>query len=215
MLWKCLATLTFLGIFACALSPAQNARSKQDQPSPEASKVEAPRVNSGADTTVTTVPVEPNTYLIGPLDIIYVRVFRDTDFTGQYLVRTDGRITLPLIGDMQAAGLTPVGLAAQIKQALSEYIIMPDVQVMIHQENSKTFTVAGEVNHPGKFPLLTTTRVFDAVNEAGGFKDFANKTDITIIRGAQRLKFNYEDVRKGKKLEQNIELQNGDTVYVR
>jgi polysaccharide export outer membrane protein len=130
VVWKCLAALTFLGIFACALASAQNARSRQDPPGPEPAKIEAPRVNSGADTTVTAAAVEPNTYLIGPLDIIYVKVFRDTDFTGQYLVRTDGKITLSLIGDMQAAGLTPVGLAAQIKQALSEYIIKPDVTVI-------------------------------------------------------------------------------------
>ena len=212
---KCLAILTFLEIFARGLSLAQSTRPQQNQPGEEAPKVEAPRINSGTDLAVTGAAVEPNTYLVGPLDILYVKVFRDNDFSGQYLVRTDGRITLPLIGDMQAAGLTPVRLASQIKQALSEYMVKPDVNVMVYQVNSKTITVAGEVNRPGRFPLLITTRVFDAINEAGGFKDFANKTDITIIRGAQRMKFNYEDVRKGKKLEQNIELQNGDTVYVR
>ena len=212
---KCLAILTFLEISAGGLARAQSTRPQQNQPVEEAPKVEAPKVNSGTDLAVTGAAVEPNTYLVGPLDILYVKVFRDNDFSGQYLVRTDGRITLPLIGDMQAAGLTPVRLASQIKQALSEYMVKPDVNVMVYQVNSKTITVAGEVNRPGRFPLLITTRVFDAINEAGGFKDFANKTDITIIRGAQRMKFNYEDVRKGKKLEQNIELQNGDTVYVR
>jgi len=212
---KCLAILTLLEIFAWGLARAQSTRTQQNQPGAEAPKVEAPRVNSGADLTVAGAAVEPNTYSVGPLDILYVKVFRDNDFSGQYLVRTDGKITLPLIGDMQAAGLTPVGLASQIKQALSEYMVKPDVNVMVYQVNSKTFTVAGEVNRPGRFPLLIMTRVFDAINEAGGFKDFANKTDITIIRGAQRMKFNYEDVRKGKKLDQNIELQNGDTVYVR
>jgi polysaccharide export outer membrane protein len=211
---KCLANLSFLEIFACGLAYAQSTRARQDQPGPEPPKVEAPRVNSGVDLPVAAA-AEPNTYLIGPLDVLYVKVFRDTDFSGQYLVRTDGKITLPLIGDMQAAGLTRVGLASQIKQSLSEYMVKPDVNVMIYQVNSKTFTVAGEVNRPGRFPLLSVIRVFDAINEAGGFKDFANKTDITIIRGAQRFKFNYEDLRKGKKLEQNIELQNGDTVYVR
>ena len=212
---KCLAILTFLEISAGGLARAQSTRPQQNQPGEEAPKVEAPKVNSGTDLAVTGAAVEPNTYLVGPLDILYVKVFRDNDFSGQYLVRTDGKITLPLIGDMHAAGLTPVGLASQIKQALSEYMVKPDVNVMVYQVNSKTITVAGEVNRPGRFPLLITTRVFDAINEAGGFKDFANKTDITIIRGAQRMKFNYEDVRKGKKLEQNIELQNGDTVYVR
>lgn len=204
----------FWGALLSALVQGQSARGRQE-PAPEPSKIDAPRVNPGPDAGITGVPVDPNSYLIGPLDILYVKVFRDTDFTGQYLVRTDGKITLPLIGDIQASGLTPVGLALQIKEALSEYIIKPDVTVMVHQENSKTFTVAGEVNHPGKFPLLSATRVFDAINEAGGFKDFANKSDITIIRGTQRMRFNYEEVRKGKKLDQNIEVQNGDTIYVR
>jgi polysaccharide export outer membrane protein len=190
-------------------------RSRPTQPSPDPAKVEAPRVTPGVDPNVTGLAVEPSAYVIGPLDILYLKVFRDTDFTGQYLVRTDGKISLPLIGDKQAAGLTPVALASELKEALLEYIIQPDVTVMVYQVNSKTYTVAGEVNHPSRFPLLLPTRAFDAINEAGGFKDFANKTDITIIRGSQRLKFNYEDVRKGKKLEQNIELQNGDTIYVR
>jgi polysaccharide export outer membrane protein len=209
-----LAQLILLATCAHQAGLTQSTRTSRTDPEPPG-KVEAPRVIPGLDLNVTGVAVEPNSYVIGPLDILYVKVFRDTDFTGQYLVRTDGRITLPLIGDMQASGLTPVGLAGQIKTALSEYIIKPDVNVMVYQVNSKTYTVAGEVNHPGRFPLLITTHAFDAINEAGGFKDFANKTDITIIRGSQRLKFNYEDIRKGKKLEQNIELQNGDTVLVR
>jgi len=203
----------------CAISAhqtglAQNSRTSRADPEPPG-KVEAPRVTPGLDPNITGAAVEPNTYVIGPLDIIYVKVFRDTDFSGQYLVRTDGRITLPLIGDMQASGLTPVALSGRIKTELSEYIVKPDVNVIVQQVNSKTYTVAGQVNRPGRFPLLITTHAFDAINEAGGFKDFANKTDITIIRANQRLRFNYEDIRKGKKLEQNIELQNGDTIYVR
>ena len=208
-----LATLMLLvcaGVHANAQS-----RPRPTQPAPDQAKVEAPRATPGIDPNITGLPVEPTAYIIGPLDLLYIKVFRDTDFTGQYMVRTDGKISLPLIGDEQAAGLTPVALAAQVKQALLEYIIQPDVTVMVYHVNSKTYSVAGEVNHPGRFPLLLPTRAFDAINEAGGFKDFANKSDITIIRGAQRLKFNYEDVRKGKKLDQNIELQNGDTIYIR
>jgi polysaccharide export outer membrane protein len=210
---KSLTSWTLATALACGWASAQT-RSRQPQPNPDSGQVEAPRVSPGVDPNITGVAVEPSSYVIGPLDILYLKVFRDTDFTGQYLVRTDGKISLPLIGDKQAAGMTPAALSNDLKQALSEYIIQPDVTVMVYQVNSKTYSVAGEVNRPGRFPLLLTTHVFDAVNEAGGFKDFANKTDITIIRGSQRLKFNYEDVRKGKKLEQNIELQNGDTIYV-
>jgi len=211
---KRLALVIATTVFAAAIAEGQNTRTSHNLPEPP-DKVEAPRVTPGLEPNIAGAAVEPNTYVIGPLDLLYVKVFRDSDFSGQYFVRTDGKITLPLIGDLQASGLTPVALAGKVKTALGEYIIKPDVNVMVYQVNSKTYTVAGEVNRPGRFPLLITTHAFDAINEAGGFKDFANKTDITIIRGNRRLKFNYEDVRKGKKLEQNLELQNGDTVLVR
>jgi polysaccharide export outer membrane protein len=200
--------------------PAQNinrnARTTQGQQDPPSGVVvEAPRVNPGAlDPNATGAPVDPATYVIGPLDILAVKVFRDNDFTGQYQVRPDGKITLQLIGDMQAAGLTPERLSAQIKQALSDYLIKPDVVVQLYQVNSKTYTVSGEVYRAGRYPLLLPTHVFDAINDAGGFKDFANKKNVIIIRGSQRLKFNYEDVRKGKKLEQNVLLENGDTILI-
>ena len=82
------------------------------------------------------------------------------------------------------------------------------------QVNSKKFFITGEVNRPGQYPLVTPITVFDALNGAGGFRDFANKKNIIIVRGKQRIKFNYEEVRKGKKLEQNIFVENGDTIIV-
>jgi len=150
--------------------------------------VEAPKASlTTANPAATGAAVDPNVYVIGYLDVLYVRVFRDNDFTGDYLFRPDGNITLPLTGDIKAAGLTPAQLTGKVRDALSQYIIKPDVNVIVQQVNSKMYTVAGEVNRPNKYPLLRETRVFDAVNEAGGFKDFANKKDILIIRGAQRL----------------------------
>jgi polysaccharide biosynthesis/export protein len=181
-------------------------------------KVEAPKATPGVpDPNVTGLPVDPKTYLIGELDEIYVKVFRDTDFTGLYLVQPgDGKISLPLIGEMQAAGLTPEALGAKIQAALSESVfsVKPDVNVMLVQVNSKWYTVTGEVNRPGRFPLLTETRVFEAINDTGGFKDFANRKKIVIARGPKRLKFNYDEVKKGKNLDQNIVLQNGDTIII-
>jgi polysaccharide biosynthesis/export protein len=201
-------------MLACGGVWAQNNAGNPPDPGPP--KVEAPKVTPGPpDPSVTGIPVDPKSYIIGELDEIYVKVFRDTDFTGLYLVQPgDGKISLPLIGEMQAAGLTPEGLAAKIKEALSELIIKPDVNVMLIQVNSKWYTVTGEVNKPGRFPLLTETRVFEAINETGGFKDFANRKKIIIARGAKRLKFNYDEVKKGKNLDQNIVLQNGDTIII-
>jgi polysaccharide export outer membrane protein len=146
---------------------------------------------------------------------VYIKVWRENDFTGPQGVRPDGKITIPLIGDLQAAGLTPERLAAQLTQSLSQYINKPDITVTIAQVNSKKYTITGEVNHPGVFPLVVATKVFDALGSAGGFRDFANKKDIVIIRGDKRLKFNWNDVVKGKKLEQNILLENGDTILVK
>jgi polysaccharide biosynthesis/export protein len=201
--------LTLL-VFACGGVWAQN-----NSASPSDAKIEAPKASPGTpDSNTTGIAVDPNAYVVGALDEIYIKVFRDTDFTGLYLVRPDGKITLPLIGDVQAAGLTLEALGAKIKEALSDLIVKPDVNVMLMQVNSKWYTVSGEVYRTGRFPLLTETRVFEALNETGGFKDFANRKKIIIVRGAKRLFFNYDDVKKGKKLDQNIVLQNGDTIII-
>jgi polysaccharide biosynthesis/export protein len=182
---------------------------------PAPTKNEAPKVIPGTtDANTTGAPVDPKTYVIGPEDVLYVNVWREKDFTSAYAVRPDGKITIPLIGDMQAAGLTPERLGAQLTQALSDYINRPQVNVIVAQVNSKKYYITGEVNRPGQYPLIVPIRVFDALNNAGGFQEFANEKNIVIIRGSQRLKFNYKDVLKGKKLEQNIFLENGDTIYV-
>jgi polysaccharide export outer membrane protein len=160
------------------------------------------------------VAVDPKTYVIGAQDILSIKVWREQDFTGLYTVRPDGKITLPLIGDVQASGLTPERLGEQLKQGLSNYINSPDVSVSLQTVGSKKFYITGEVNRPGEYTLAIPTKVFDALSNSGGFRDFANKKKIIIIRGADRLKFNYQDILKGKNLEQNIFLENGDTVVV-
>jgi polysaccharide biosynthesis/export protein len=205
-------SLTLL-VFASGGVWAQNNSGNSSDPGP--GKVEAPKATPGTpDSNTTGIAVDPNAYVIGALDEILIRVFRDNDFTGLYLVRPDGKITLPLIGDVQAAGLTLEAMGTKLKEALSDLIIKPDVTVMLMQVNSKWYTIAGEVFRTGRFPLLTETRVFEAINETGGFKDFANRKKIIIVRGAKRIFFNYDDVKKGKKLDQNIALQSGDTIIV-
>jgi polysaccharide export outer membrane protein len=162
----------------------------------------------------TSAAVDPKTYVIGAQDILMIKVWREQDFTGLYTVRPDGKITIPLLGDVQASGLTPERLGDQLKQALADYINSPDVSVSLQTVNSKKFFITGEVNRAGDYSLATPTRVFDALSNAGGFRDFANKKKIIIIRGAERIKFNYQDILKGKSLEQNIYLENGDTIVV-
>jgi polysaccharide export outer membrane protein len=162
----------------------------------------------------TGAPVDPKTYVIGPEDVLFISVFREPELSGSVGVRPDGKITKPLIGDMQAGGLTPERLGAQLKQAFSSFIKNPDVQVTVAQVNSKRYTIAGEVMRPGPYPLVLPTTVFEALSNVG-FRDFANTKKIVIIRGTERIKFNYNDVLKGKHLEQNILLQAGDTIYVK
>ena len=183
---------------------------------PAPTKVEATRVVPDLPPAAATgAPVDPRSYEIGPDDVLYIRVWREQDFTGQVAVRPDGKITLPLVGDIQAAGLTPDSLGVQVKQALTDYIYKPEVTVIVMQVNSKKYFITGEVNRPGSYPLVVATHVFDALSYAGGLRDFANRKDIVIIRGDKRLRFNYNDVIKGKKLDQNVPLENGDTIIVK
>jgi polysaccharide export outer membrane protein len=158
--------------------------------------------------------VDPNSYTLGPDDIIFVRVWREPDLGGTMAVRPDGKITLPLINEVKAAGLTPVQLGDQIKESLAKFINNPDVMVSVQSVRSKRYYMDGEINRPGAYPLATPTTVFEALTMAGGFREFANKKSILIMRGSQRLKFNWKEVVKGKNLAQNVLLQNGDHVVV-
>lgn len=158
--------------------------------------------------------VDPSIYKIGSEDVIQVRVWREPELSVEQAVRPDGKITLPLIGDVNANEVTPKQLSAEITEKLKEFINNPSVMVTVEQVRSKKFTITGEVNRPGSYPLLTTTTVLDALTNSGGFRDFANKKKITIIRGNERFRFNYNDVIEGKHMDQNIELQNGDLVVV-
>ena len=118
--------------------------------------------------------VNPSTYLIGPEDILKVEVYQNDPLSRLVNVRPDGKITLLLIGDVQAEGLTPERLTAQVKEAYSQTIIDPQVYISVMAVNSKSFTVSGKVNKPGRMQLVTPLRVFDALGLAGSFQDFAD-----------------------------------------
>ena len=177
---------------------------------------DAPKVTT-AGTEPVAQPVDPRNYLIGPEDILRIEVFRDQDLSRVVNVRPDGKITMPLIGDIQAEGLTPERLTVQLKEALSQFMNNPEVTISVIAVNSKYFTLTGKVNRSGRVPLVTPIRVFDAIGMAGGFQDFADEKHIQIVRGTQRLNFNFKDYVKGKKeaVEQNILIQSGDTILVK
>jgi polysaccharide export outer membrane protein len=185
----------------------------QGTPTPVPPAAGAPKPASGS--TEIAQPVDPKTYVIGVQDELKIEVFREAELTRNVTVRTDGKITMPVLDDVQAEGLTPERLKQQITEGLKDSIVSPMVTVSVLAVNSKKYNIGGMVNHPGTYFLVTPIKIFDALNAAGGFRDFANETDITIVRGEKRLKFNYKDFLKGKEPEKNIYLENGDTIFVR
>jgi polysaccharide export outer membrane protein len=161
-------------------------------------------------------PTGDKSYVIGAEDMLFIQVWGDPRLSGQNLVRPDGRISMNLIGEVIAAGLTPAQLEKAISDTLKakEILNKPQVTVQITQINSKKYYILGEVLKPGPNPLVVPTRVLEALVNAGGFKDFANTKKIEIIRGNQHFKFNYKDVMKGRHTEQNIYLEPGDIINV-
>lgn len=187
---------------------AQQAPQPQAAAGPSAAKPQAP--GQGLDVAA---PVDPKTYRIGVEDVLGIRVWREADLSGSVVVRPDGKITMPLAGEIQAAGLTPEELQQRIAEALSKFLTKPEVIVSVLDVRSKRYYVSGNVLRSGPVPLVTPTTVLQALSMAG-LGPWAKKNKIVIMRGTQRLKFNYNDVIKGKKLEQNIFLQDGDHIFV-
>ncbi len=163
--------------------------------------------------------VSKSDYVIGPGDLLSVNVMNEPEVTGKVPVRPDGMITVPLIGDVQASGLTPDKLQASITKKLTDYVKAPSVTVVVEEMNSRQFNVLGKVQHPGAFPLNKPTRVLDALALAGGFNEFAKKDKVYVLRtnasgNTVRLPFNYKKVAAGEDDGENVQLQSGDTVIV-
>lgn len=167
--------------------------------------------------------VPPNTavpkgFVIGPEDVLSVHFWRDQEMSGDATVRPDGMITLPLVGDIRAAGFTPELLKNEIEKAASRLITEPSVTVAVKEINSRKVFITGEVTKPGPYPLSGPRTVMQLIAVAGGLLEYADKDNIVVLRttsGQQKsYKFRYSDVSRGRSLEQNIELQPGDTVVV-
>lgn len=159
--------------------------------------------------------VDPRSYVIGPEDIIAIRVWREPEMSALYAVRPDGKISMPLVGEVEAGGLTPKQLEAKVVEALQTVMNRPQVAVSVQDVRSKKYYVQGMVHRAGSFPLASKLTILEALGLAGGLQEFANEKDIRIIRQGQVLKFNYKEVTKGKKMEQNIEIMPGDQIIVR
>ena len=153
-------------------------------------------------------------YVLGANDVVGISVWDDKNLTGSYVIGPDGKLSMALIGEITASGLTIPELQNLIIGKLGKFIADPIINVQLLRNNSKKFTLVGGVNKPGPYPLLQETTVLDALVAAGGFRDFANRQKVVVIRGTKRFLFNYEDVLKGERMEQNISLLDGDIVSV-
>ncbi len=209
------AIVATLGTVAAAQS---NTASKSAAPSKATTKPAATApVASGPALGAPGVNV-PAEYAIGADDVLSIVFWRDKDLTSDVTVRPDGNISIPLINDVHAAGMTPAQLKDKIVDEAKKYIEDPSVTVVVKTINSRRVFITGEVKKPGPYPLTTSTSVLQLISMAGGLDDYAKGDKITIVRsenGKQTsYRFNYKEVLEQKKLSQNIELKPGDTVIV-
>jgi polysaccharide biosynthesis/export protein len=166
---------------------------------------------------VARAPV-PADFVVGPNDVLTIMFWRDRDMSGDVAVRPDGKISLPLLNDIQAAGLTPEQLRQAIQTAARRFVEDPSVTVIVKDINSRRVFVTGQVAKPGQYSLTGSTTVLQLIAMAGGVLEYADAKHIVVMRTengqAQSFLFNYSDVTRRKKLKQNIELKPGDTVVV-
>jgi polysaccharide biosynthesis/export protein len=197
------------GLEAQTAPPVANAPAKTDAANKAA--------NHAADASG---KAHDDSYVIGNDDVLAVKVWKEPDISRETIpVRSDGRISLPLAGEVEAAGRTPLKLEEEISTKLKSYIAEPEVTVIVLQSNSQKFNILGQVTKPGSYLIANSATVLDAIALAGGFRDFAKQKNIYVLRqnsdGTQvRIPFNYKDVVKGKNPEQNIKLQPRDTIVV-
>jgi polysaccharide export outer membrane protein len=174
------------------------------------------RTNSAAPTTLNAVGEE---FVIGNGDVLAINVWKEAEISRTVPVRSDGRITLPLIGEIEARGHTAKQVEAEVSTRLKDFVSDPEVTVIVQEVRSQNFNILGLVQHPGTFPLTHSITVLDALALAGGFRDFAKTKSIYVLRQKPdgtwtRLPFNYKEAIKGASPAQNLRLETGDTLVV-
>jgi polysaccharide biosynthesis/export protein len=201
------ALLLGMGLLASAMAAQSRSAGKSDAGNSANTQTEKPAAQAS----------EGSDYVIGADDTLHISVWKETDLTETLPVRPDGKISMPLLGDVVAAGMTPTELGNSIREKLKKYIADPRVTVVVTAMASRRIFVTGEVTHTGAMPLLPHMTMLQALS-AAGFTQFANTKGIYLLRtegGKQvKLSFNYKEVVKGLHPEANIELKPGDTVVV-
>lgn len=205
--------VAFLPVLAGAMPPQQQtppAGQTSTQPAPKSDK----NIATNPMPTGAGAPVDSSKYKIGPGDILLIRVWNEPEFTGPVAVHEDGKITLQLVGDLDAGGKTPIQVQDIIADSLKKYVVKPLVTVTVQDVGSKRYFMDGLVARPGEYPLVVPTTILEAISKAGGLQDFANQKKIYVLRGDKRIYFNYKDVIRGKHMDQNILLESNDHIVV-
>ena len=201
-----------LGLLLMPFAFAWNAAAQ----SKESNSNQKPEAETKPPAAAAAPAVTDQEYRIGPQDVLQIDVWKEPEITRTIPVRPDGKISLPLLHDVQAAGLTAMQLAVNIRDGLTKYLNSPQVTVTVTQINSRRVFVTGEINKSGALPLLPGMTVLQALASSGGFTQFAKEKGIYILRtenGKQaKLPYNYKDVLKGTK--EDVPLQAGDVIVV-
>jgi polysaccharide export outer membrane protein len=210
---KPLAVILGVGLGILMASASAIAQDDTKRPPSDSSKT----VSGSADKALLTVTPD---YIIGPEDILEITVWKNADLSKQVQVRPDGRISLPLLGDISAVAKTPVQLTEEISAGLRAYMENPTISIMVKEVNSYQIYVLGEVNKPGKYPLKSKTTLLQGITVAGGFTAMAARNKIVIFRfskdgeGLTKLKASYDDIVVRDGSTQNMELKPGDQIVV-
>jgi polysaccharide export outer membrane protein len=201
-------TLVLFAISVQAQGPAQNNLKSED------SKVLTARNSTSPPKSATQDP----SYSIAPEDVLTIDVWKEPEISRTVPVRRDGKISLPLLDDVQAAGLTPTQLSSEIVEKLQASVLHPQVTVIVAQMSSQRIYILGQVNRGGAYPLVPEMKAMQALSIAGGFTPFANVKKIYVMRtenGEDKIfRINYKEVVSGRNTEQNIHLKPGDTIVV-
>jgi polysaccharide biosynthesis/export protein len=177
------------------------------------------QTQSNGENATTGGKPHDETFIIGNDDVLAISVWKEPELTKSIPVRSDGKISLPLVGEIQAAGRSPLQLEQDITSKLKNFITTPEVTVIVEKVNSRKYNVLGEVSKPGSYLLTASTTIMDAIAAAGGFRDFAKKTGVYVLRkgpdgSESHLKFNYKEFIKGKGTSQNFKIEPNDTIIV-
>jgi len=211
---KSFLSLLFMVFLSVAFAPTTSAQSAD-----HASNLRSTVPDLRPTASATNIPQVSDEFVIGTGDVLAVNVWKEPEISRVVPVRSDGRISLPLVGELQASGKTAHQLEQELGGKLKEFVSEPEVTIIVQEIRSQRFNILGMVAKPGSYTLTKPMRVIDAIALAGGFRDFAKQKDIYVLRrngdGPEtKLPFNYKEVIKGRNSQQNIPLETNDTIVV-